>query len=49
MVMRDTSCNEIYMFQKSGNIRKTTSIANAGVRNKYGSTLANMLLDNTLH
>jgi hypothetical protein len=30
------------MFQKSGNIRKTRSITNAGVRNRYGSALANI-------
>jgi hypothetical protein len=37
------------MFQKSGNIRKTRSITNAGVRNRYGSALANIFLGNTLH
>ena len=42
IVIRDTLCSEINMFQKSGNIRKIRSIANAGVRNRYGSALANI-------
>jgi hypothetical protein len=40
--MKDTSCNEMYMFQKSGNIRNTSIIARAGVMKRYGSALANV-------
>jgi hypothetical protein len=42
----DTSCNEIYIFQNSGNIRKTSNITNAGVRNRYGSAILKIFLDN---
>ncbi|HET7344421.1 MAG TPA: hypothetical protein VFJ05_00940, partial [Nitrososphaeraceae archaeon] len=42
ILIRDTSCSEMYMFQKSGNIRKIRSIVNAGVRNRYGSALENI-------
>jgi hypothetical protein len=45
----DTSCNEIYTFQKSGNIRKRSNITNAGVRNRYGSAILKMFLDNISH
>ena len=41
-VMNDTLCNEMYMFQKSGNIRNTSNIASAGARNRYGSAFANI-------
>src|SRR5215469_3604038 len=49
MLTNDTSCNEIYTFQKSGNIRKRSNIANAGVRNRYGSAFLKMFLDNISH
>jgi hypothetical protein len=41
--MRETSCNEMNIFQKRGNIRNTSSIARAGARKKYGSALTNIL------
>ena len=43
IVVRDTSCNEMYIFQKRGNIRNTSNIARAGVRRKYGSAFSNIL------
>jgi hypothetical protein len=42
-VTRETSCNEMYVFQKRGNIRNTNNIARAGARKKYGSALTNVL------
>jgi hypothetical protein len=42
-VTRETSCKEMYVFQKRGNIRNTSNIARAGARKKYGSALTNIL------
>ena len=41
--MRETSCNEMYVFQKRGNIRNISNIARAGVRKRYGSAFSNIL------
>jgi hypothetical protein len=43
IVVRETSCNEMYVFQKRGNIRNISNIARAGVRKRYGSAFSNIL------